>query len=648
MLQKTKQLSPKRKLITLIATSSPSRKPSVAAAVFFIAIEFAQQAQASSLPTNCKQALELTGAGRSQTYQMVSRLRETLRTLHQPAGRPTLDQPTCDQRVVIARAVTEFLMRHPGAAIIRGEHRSYGDCFRRFVLGLFGPDGLASELTIPQAAEAINVPVGTLKDWLSPTSHSPTSQTQIEAQQNGLDPIVRCAQPEIAILLTEYEAWTGDLSAYCEYANTQLKLPFGRTFITHVLTAAGLYQPKQRHTPHQAPWSRGSLTTMFPGMQWFGDGKQLRVLFAGQNLLFNIEALVDGASNAVVAARVTDAEDGAAVVEAFAEGLETTGGQPPLATTLDNRPSNFTPQIDDALSCTELLRATPGRGQAKAPVEGAFGLFEQALPEAIVIQGDNVRDIARSSAQQIVHAYFRGRNGKPRAKLGGLSPALAYDNSPPTEEQVDHAKRWILELRRREQLARQNREQRADPVRLQLLREQLAQLGIDDPQCQASLSLSGYSLGAILRGLSIFQAKKLMKSLPDECDHYRYLAGIIRNTHTRETLERTAEHLLQLRLRACDLHLSPLHAKAKSLRDSQSVVSAACELVDEALDASCLLEFRFWTSQAKEVFTTMPQSQAIPLYHHLVRVIAHCFHTNAGWREQLIAQLAEAVAPIAT
>jgi hypothetical protein len=89
---------------------------------------------------------------------------------------------------------------------------------------------------------------------------------------------------------------------------------------------------------------------------------------------------------------------------------------------------------------------------------------------------------ARAFAQSIVHALFVGRNGRPRGKLGGLSSAQAYDNSAVTEEQVQGAKRWILELRRREMIARQSREQHADPVRLQLLREELAALEIDDPK----------------------------------------------------------------------------------------------------------------------------------------------------------------------
>lgn len=387
--------------------------------------------------------------------------------------------------------------------------------------------------------------------------------------------------------------------------------------------------------------------TPFPGAQWFGDGKQLQVVFAGQNLLFNIEALVDGASNAVVAARVTDAENATAVIEAFGEGLETTGGQPPLATTLDNRPGNFAPQIDDALSCTELLRATPGRGQAKAPVEGSFGLFEQCLPGAIVIEGGTDRDVARAIAQLIVHAFFVGRNGRPRGKLGGQSPAQAYDSNPPAEEQIQATKRWIQELRRRELLARQSREQHADPVRLQLLREQLAALEIDDPQGQASLSLSGYSMGAILHGIAIFRGKKEMGTLPRDCDPHRYLGGIIRNAEGREALERTAIHLFKLRLRTRELQLTPLQQRAEAIRCSRQADAAVCDLVDAALAADSMLAFRFWNEQAQEAMAALPASQAQPLFHHLTRMIAVSFNTDRSWRERLIVSLAETAAPVA-
>jgi hypothetical protein len=246
-----------------------------------------------------------------------------------------------------------------------------------------------------------------------------------------------------------------------------------------------------------------------------------------------------------------------------------------------------------------------------------------------------------------VHAFFVGRNGKPRGRLGGLSPAAVYDSNPPTEEQVQQTKRWILELRRREALARQTREQRADPVRLKLLREQLAALEIDDPQGQVSISLSGYSLGSILQGIAVFRAKREMGTLPTDCDPYRYLGGIIRNTEARDALERTATHLLNLRLLAGELHLAPLRTMADAILNSREPSDAVCDLVDAALDADSLLAFRFWNMQAIEAMSALPASQAQPLFRHLVRTIAACFKTERAWRQRLITSLAEAAAPVA-
>lgn len=634
----------------MLSPFSSTIKPAIAAAVFLLAIDLADVA-GGQLPSNVSQVLELTQASRSQSYEMRSRLTQLLPQMHQPPGRPAAPEPCQDAAATIVKAVRDFLMQHPGSVSVRGNRRSYSDCFRRFAVGLFAPDAPARAMAIEQAADAIGVPLGTLKDWLrSPVSESSTtasSATPIEHAPRSLDPLMQCTQPQIATLLTEFEAWEGTFSSFCEHVRTQLELPFKRGFITSVLVAAGLHAPKPRNTPHQAPWSRGSMHTPFPGSQWFGDGKQLRVRFAGERLLFNIEALVDGASNAVVAARVTDAEDASAVIEAFHEGLETTGGQPPLATTLDNRPANFAPQIDEALSCTELLRATPGRGQAKAPVEGSFGLFEQALPGEIIVQGETNRDIARSLAQAVVYAFFVGRNGKPRARLGGQSPAQAYDAASPTDEQIQAAKLWILELRRREVVARQSRLQHADPVRLQLLREQLAALEIDDPQGQASLSLSGYSMAAILHGISIFRAKKELGTVPKDCDPYRYLGGIIRNSEAREMLERTANHLFKLRLRTGEIQLTPLQQRAEAVRQSREPERAVCELVDIALASDSLLSFRFWNLQVKEAMAALPSSQAQPLFHHLARTIAVSFNADRSRRERLILSLAQAAAPVA-
>jgi len=205
------------------------------------------------------------------------------------------------------------------------------------------------------------------------------------------------AQPQIATLLAEYPQWKGTLSGFCEYARTELGLPFRRGYITTVLSTAGLHTPKP-HRLAQAPWSRGSMRLDFPGMQWFGDGKQIAIVLRGQTFDFNLEAFVDGASHATVGALVSDAEDARSIVDAFHDALHTVEGQMPMAVTLDNRASNDAPVVEQAMAGCEKLHATPGRGQAKAPVEGAFGLFEQSLPSPLVIEGQDDHELAAGTS----------------------------------------------------------------------------------------------------------------------------------------------------------------------------------------------------------------------------------------------------------
>ena len=641
-----RQPKTKRKRPSLLASFSSSIKPSAIAATFLLALELVH-GLGVELPTCAREALALTGVSRSQAYEMKGRLRNQLEQLHESPGRPMADAPEPQELYQVASLVRDYVMDHPGSVHTRGARRSYTENFQRFVVALFGPSGAAKALPIEQAAHAISVPLGTLKDWLRSPETLLQNATVSDNLPTGSNSAQSTSQPQLATLISEYATWEGSLSAFCEYARTELRLPYGRSFITHALTAAGMHSPSVRNKPHQAPWSGGSMHAPFPGMQWFGDGKQLTIILHGQRFTFNLEALVDGASNAVVGARVTDAEDGLAVIQTFHEGLDTTGDKPPLAVTLDNRPSNFAPSIHQALSSTELLHSTPGRGQSKAPVEGSFGLFEQSLPSPMVITGDNDRAQARSVAQRIATAFFLGRNGRPRRKLGGHTPCEAYNQANPSQEQIDSAKRHILELRRRADLARRTREERADPVRRELLREQLKQLGIDDPAGEHALSLCGYAMGAILRGLSIYRTKKEQGSLPVEHDPYRYLGGIIRNVETSEYLSRVAEHLLELRLRAGDLQLVPLHRLADTIRTELPVEQAIRRYVDAALDADSELAFRFWRAQAQQALASIEQHEAIDLYRNLIRVIARASRLPRKRREQLIALLAEAVAPVA-
>lgn len=629
----------------MVASSPPPIKASIVAAVHLLSIELAQ---GSAVPTTASEAIELAGAGRSQAYSMLGRLRAGVETLARPAGRPAEPKADDDKLLKLTKSVISFLKEHPGCCSKSGGRTLYHDVFRRFVVDLFAPGGLAVDIAVGQVADAIDVPLGTLEDWLHAALSSPAPTHDPEQADSPTEPRFSTTQPQIATLLVEYPNWKGTLSGFCEYARSELGLPFGRGFITTVLTAAGLHSPKPRNRPHQAPWSRGAMRRDFPGMQWFGDGKQLTIVFKGQRFTFNLEAFVDGATAATVGAIVSETEDARAVVDAFHDGICTVEGQVPMAATLDNRSCNNAPEVEQTLSCCELLHSAPGRPQAKAVVEGAFGLFEQMLPSPMVVVGDDDQHIAASIAELVSRAFYLGRNGRPSRRLGGRTPADVYMDARPTEEQVEASKQWLLELRRREEVARNTRLRRTDPIRREVLRRELERLGIDDPKGKVALSLAGYSMDAIVAGIAIFEAKRQQRTLPVDCFPDRYLGGIIRNVEDREFLERMGRKLLELRLDVSDRQLAPFRAQAADI-DAAALGPAerTREFVLRGLQADSTLEFRFWSSCALDAISVVPPSELAPLCTHLRRMIAASFRVDIRRRERFLADLMAAAVPVA-
>lgn len=442
----------------------------------------------------------------------------------------------------------------------------------------------------------------------------------------------------MALVLQLWPTWHGSFRDFGQMLRTEHRLPHGDTWIGNCLQAAGLRYRKMRQ-PVEAPWSHDTFRTLFPGAQWLGDGTTLAMRWNGQVFAFNVEAMLDPASNAMVGFAVTHAEDEEAVRRAFEMGLVTTG-EPPLALSLDNRPSNHSPATMAALAGTVLLRSTPGRGQAKAPLEGAFGLFQQAMPP-LVLHGQNPREFARNTLELLLTAWFLGRNRKPRKNLGGLTPAQVYAERRPTPEAILEAMAWLQELARRRARADLTLEARRDPVRLALLTQGLLELGLKDPDALLARDLAIYAREAIARGLATFAAKQELGTVPPDADPRRYLGGIIRQLHIRMELERTGEFLLQQRLRMKDLTMAPLERTADQLLARTPLADRPWALLDRALDAANLIDFRFWTMAMTKALEALPAHQRAALRPHLIRRAAASFTTDRERRADLVDRITE-------
>ena len=589
-------------------------------------------------PTVAK-TLALVGAGRSQSYQMLHRLWKALPTLIGAPGRPATPPPTVGPAFVAAlKAVRDHLRAHPGSACENAGRCRYSDSFRRFVVQLVDPGQPGEGLTVEELADVAGVPLGTLKNWLR--RHEEPAPEPVTAPPVPETPFLDGVRgTHLQTIVHIWSSWKGTFQAFCQMLRTEHRLPYGPTFIGDFLQCAGLRQRRPRR-PVEAPWCSDTFRTMFPGAQWLGDGTSIAVHWKSQVFVFNVEAILDPASNALVGVAVTDAEDEEALRQAYQESLVTVS-TPPLALTLDNRPSNHSPGAQEAVGDVILLRATPERGQAKAPLEGTFGLFQQGVPAAVII-GSTAREQARCVLDLIWTAWARGRNGRPRKKLKGLTPAQAYANARPTAAEIEAALKWFRELQRREEQARLTREARRDPVRLELLVTGLAELGIADPHRRIAVSLAGYSRDAIVEGLATFRSKLEQGTLPPGADHDRYLGGIIRNIHTKNELERISIHLLEQRLRLRDITLSRLESAAEQFRSRTTSYDLSRVFADQALEAAYLVDFRYWAQSAAATLAALPTAEKASRYTSLCRRIAASFHTDRERRRSLIDSLAQA------
>ncbi len=605
--------------------------------------------------------LDTLDVGKSQCYELKERLREVLPELLRPPGRPSA-RPEKDAELATIKACYTYTTTHLGAVRVNHSRRQYSDGFRHFMIDLVGPGGPAESLSLECLSDLADVPLGTLKSWLAiPVSKPPTLDPE-EPVSPPADPNEDHAQDDLVAtpvwltesalsaqvktILTVWPAWEGTFMAFCQAMSTDFRIQRGPTFIGNILQVAGLRERRPRKSK-EAPWSSGAFRTHFPGAQWLGDGTSLAIVWNGRRYVFNIETLLDVASNAVVGFAVTDSEGVDALDQAYDASAETTQGVVPFAVTLDNKPCNTSAAAAAVFDGSILLFGTPGRGQSKAALEGAFGLFAQAMP-ALAIDGESDKEMARSALRLVLTAWHRGRNGRPRKQFQGKSPAQVFLESCPTHEDTEAFIKWAQELWRQQEVYRMTREARLDPQRLETLKEGLMRLDIPDPDDRLAKALARFCRDSISRGLATFEGKRDNGTVPQETHRQgAYLGGIIANLHTQLELERFAVHLMKQRLRARDLTLEPLARMADELRVKASNQEQKPELVkaflQRALDAPYKIDFLFWAKATTDAFLSLPETFRAALCDTLVRRVTKAFATDRDRRADLIDRLVSCV-----
>lgn len=588
--------------------------PLLVAALLLAARTF--QRELGLAPPAEAEVLAATGAGRSRAYELRNELLEWLPTLLRPVGRPVVETPAPapSRTAEIACAALRFVIEHPGCVWGAKKRRGYSDAFRVFVIELREHH---EDLDLVVFADAVQIPLGTIEEWLRvelpPTApvEAPSAPTH-ESPATGL---------HVQTLIDAFERWYGGFTDFCRHVQHHLRVPFGRARIATILNACGLRPLERRpgRSPDEAALRR-AFQTFFPGAQWVGDGLQLPVTVDGQRFTFNVELDVDTFSAAIVGASLRDEEDAQAVIDAFHDGVETTG-EPPVALLLDNRPSNHTSEVDEALGDTLKIRATTRRPQTKGHVEGAFGLFQQAAPD-LVLHGDEPSERARQLAWLVLVTWARTLNHRPRKTRGGKSRVDIYRDTPVSNEQLDHARQDLRERQLRQERARLTREARQDPFVRALLDEAFQRLALDDPDGTIRAAIARYSLDTVVDAIATFDGMRQAEP-PTAPRDARYLLGIARNiAHVHEAIP-ISEALIRDRRAVRDRLLADLEAErdriAVTLPDGQQRLAA---LLDQALATDRFLDRLFWLHAAADLVHHQPAQQ----HEHLVRRAARRIH----------------------
>jgi len=533
-----------------------------------------------------------------------------------PPGRPRLGPPPhapSDPRLAVAHQIVRYLQDHPGCVTGSGDRRRYSDGFRLFVLDL---SATHVEIGLDELADTLCVPLPTLKDWLR------GERPQVDPPENLAEvPAPDPTQPQIQTVLAEWASWEGGFKPFCKHIQHNFRIPFGHEILSQILQIHGVRHPRRRdgRSPDEIAL-RNSFDSFFPNAQWVGDGKQISVRVGTQAFVFNLELHVDACSAALVGAHLSATEDAKAVVASFQDGVATTGSAP-IADLLDNKPSNHSKPVQDALGDTLLIRATTGRGQNKAHVEGTFGLFEQVVPP-LGLDLTSPQDIAFQLVDLVVTTWARTLNHRPRKSRGGLTRVQLHLDHAPTPEEIAAAKAALQERMRKQELARQTLAARQDQRSREFVHAALARLGLQDPDGHLLTAIARYPLEAIVEGVATFCGKKSARTLPANVDG-RYLLGIVRNLAQQREGLAIADALLEHRLLLRDASLARLNDHKAKLLDERADEEILKDFLDHALQSGPSIDRLFWLSASADLLATVDEPHR---QRHLLRLASRRIH----------------------
>ena len=588
--------------------------------------------------------LAATKAGRSQAYAYKKAILDSLPSLQRSPGRPPAEPEPDSARVQAEELrldVMRYVMAHPGCVSGGPKRRRYSSAFRCFVLELRREH---RTISVAALAKAIDVALATVEAWLADDGVE-DEPAAVTSPQTKLGDTAETAR--VQSVLAEWGRWAGGFSDFCEHVQDNLRIDWGRSVIADLLELHGVRIPLRR--PGRSPDEkavRAQFQTYFPDAQWVGDGMQVILRINEEAFTFNLEMLADTFSAALVGASIRDEEDSAAVIEAFNDGLDATLGTPPLATLLDNKPANLTDEVKDGLGETMRILATLGRPQNKGHIEGAFGLFQQAIP-TLSINASTPRELARGTLKLIVQTWARLLNNRPRSdRRDGKSRVEIHNETRPTAEEIERARSALAERQRVQEAAKQTREARQDPLVRALLDEAFVRLALLDPDGNIRSSIAGYPRGNVIAGIATFESKRAAGTLPPGVDG-RYLLGIVRNITEHDEGMRITDALIRLRIDARDRLLAGLATQLAAITmSSRSLTQQLDAVADNVTSSDWLIDRLFWVDAASRLISTAAASQQMDLLQDVARRIHAVYRVPYRDRLATVRSIAAKLLPL--
>lgn len=555
---------------------------------------------------------------RPHIYDRAHRLLEAIEPIARlERGRPLArrEAPSHQADAALTIAVLHHRIAHLDAMVVSpsGTRTVYSVAFRRFILEQH--DAWPANRTLEDFAAAVEVPLDTVRDWISADRAGLTPELPTPRQ---IPPIPVEANDLTRQIANAFGDWTGSTRDFIRQTTQTISVLPGQ--ISRVLLLLGLIRPYRPRSLPGAPRYRDETNAVSPGTMLVSDGHEITIEMVGSGRREKRmwQPMVDQASECIAGSvvGVEETADGAAA--AYADALAFLGGRAPDGLLLDGRTCYDAPHLIDAVAPTKIIRSTPARPQNNAVCEGIFGgyqrdvgslRFDDSSPDAMIT----------SAVREVQRAYAAGINHAARAELNGKSRAAYLREFVPSPEQRARDLRFL------QQLASDH--QRPRPARFfPHSREMLDAAFQADPMLRGKDArghlrrhLARFHPDAIRLGLAQLRACGERREIDARYAH-RYLAGIIRNVQNELELQRAESELLDLARQHHQLWTADLEcARAEMLTEHTTPCPLLHAFAERAALGALPVEGAYWTQQLMAGLREHPEC-APAVRRYLVRL----------------------------